>query len=466
MIRFYFVLVLISFQRLQKNNPKVLLVHPNLHYTGTDTFPLGLGYIASYIKQFTNNIVIWDEQQFQMGRNQLLKLKPDIVGISATSPSFPRVVKFLKSVKTLPDSIRPIVIMGGVHATYCPEDVLQAGVDIVFRSEADISIPLLFTKQPKSYDELRNIPGISWIDEFGLIQQTIISEPVPKEQMDFIPFPARELFNKDIYQIMSITTSRGCPYACAYCSATNYWGYSVRFHSVDYVEKELEQIISLGYHFVCFEDATFSVNIKRAMDICDRISTNPKLQYLTWSCETRPDRLSLKLLQKFEESRCVLVMLGVESGSNLVLKANNRTVPVSKVREAMAIIRKTEIPVQTLMIFGLPGETVGTVSETIKFLQEEQPDHILISLATAYPGTELWNTERRIDPPQSWRRKFNGHGESSELYLPESMTKEVYIQEAERLLKVVQEINLANGKNFKTKQGKIIKLAKSTNSLL
>ena len=299
-----------------------------------------------------------------------------------------------------------------------------------------------------------------------MIQQTIDAPIVAKEEMDLIPYPSRELFEKEKYQVMSITTSRGCPYACAYCSATNFWGYSVRFHSVDYVEKELEQIVSLGYNFVCFEDATFSVHIKRAMDICDRIITNPKLQALTWSCETRPDRLTLDLLQKFEESRCLLVMLGVESGSDVVLQANNRTVPVSQVREAMNIIRETEIPVQTLMIFGLPGETEQTVKETIEFLKTEQPDHILISLATAYPGTELWNKERRIDPPLEWRRKFNGHGENSELYLPESMTDEQYKTLAERLLRVIQEINFNNGKIFKSKQRNIIKLAKSTNPLL
>lgn len=458
----------IPFHKLQITNPKILLVHPNLHYTGTDTFPLGLGYIASYLKEYTpiSNIIIYDEQQYQLGRNQLLQIKPDIIGISATSPSYSRVQKFLKSIQTMQESIRPFVIMGGVHATYCPEEVLLSGVDIVFRSEADSSLPLFFSQKPKDLQELRNIPGISWLDEFGMIQQTIDPEPVPKEHMDLVPFPARELFDKNKYQIMSITTSRGCPYACAYCSATNYWGYSVRFHSVEYVEKELEHIASLGYNFICFEDATFSVNIKRAIDICDHIINNPALQSLTWSCETRPDRLSLELLQKFEEARCLLVMLGVESGSDTVLTTNNRTVPVSKVREAMDIIRQTNIPVQTLMIFGLPGETEETVNETIRFLKDEQPDHILISLATAYPGTELWHTKRRINPPQSWRRRFNGHGENSELYLPEAMTEEIYIKEAEKLLKVVQEINFNNGKKFKTKQRDVIKLAKSTNSLL
>ena len=134
----------IPFHKLQLPNPKILLIHPNLRYVGTDTFPLGLGYIASYLKNFSSNIVIYDEQQYQMGRNQLVKIKPDIVAISATSPSYSRVKKFLKSLKAISHQFRPLIIMGGVHATYCPEDVLNDGVDIVFRSEADKSLIQFF----------------------------------------------------------------------------------------------------------------------------------------------------------------------------------------------------------------------------------------------------------------------------------------------------------------------------------
>ena len=191
----FLLIVPIPFHQLQKQNPKILLIHPNLRYVGTDTFPLGLGYIASYLKQYSTNLIIYDEQKYQMGRQQLDKIKPAIIGISATSPSFPRVQKFIKSVKTIPEHIRPLIIMGGVHATYCPEEVLHSGVDIVFRSESDASINKLFSKKPNSYQELFGIPGLSWLDDFGIFQQTNSPEPVPSSDMDLIPFPARELFD-------------------------------------------------------------------------------------------------------------------------------------------------------------------------------------------------------------------------------------------------------------------------------
>ena len=420
-----------------KPNAKILLMHPAFKYVGTDCFPLGLGYISAYLKRYTKNITIFDEHKFQLGTNHLEKMKPDIIGISSTSPAFYRVKKFLQSIQRMPASIRPLVIMGGTHASFCPEEVLTYGVDIAFIGEADVSLSILFDQQ---YHELTEVPGIGYQND-GLISFTAKPPMISPDQMDHIPFPAREFFEPSFYPVMSITTSRGCPYNCNYCSATQYWERKVRFHSVEYVEQELEQISSLGYNYICFEDATFSVNITRAKQICERMIENYKLHSLTWSCETLPDRIREDLLQSFEASKCILINLGVESASEKVLKAANRTVPLDKLRSGIQMIQETGIPLQVLMIFGLPGENVDTVRETIKFLEESKPDRIVLSLATAYPGTELWNTTRRVEFPFEWVRKFHGHGEFSPFYLSEELTPQTYKELAEEMLTVVNKIN-------------------------
>jgi len=433
-----------------KPDAKVMLVHPAFRYTGTDCFPLGLGYIAAYLKKFTKNIMIVDEHKFQIGRKQLEQIKPDIIGISSTTPAFYRVKKLLQSINRLPDSLSPLVLMGGTHATYCSEEVLQSGVDVAFIGEADTSIQAMFSNQ---FSDLSEVPGISY-DLDGL--RNITPRAPAIKDMDALPFPARELFDSKLYSVMSLTTSRGCPYACNYCAATDYWDYKVRYHSIDYVERELEQIVSLGYKQIIFEDATFSVNIKRAQNICERIIENKLLQEVTWSCETRPDRIKSEMIQTFEESRCILINLGVESASEIVLEKANRTVPLEKLYEGMKLIQETNIPLQVLMVFGLPGETRETVQETIKFLNDFKPDRIILSLATAYPGTELWNTTRRIDLPLSFVRKFTGHGEFSPLYLPEGFTEQTYVESAKEILEVVIKINKDNIKNYREKHKYII----------
>jgi anaerobic magnesium-protoporphyrin IX monomethyl ester cyclase len=442
---------LISFEKkLSKDNPKILLIHPSFRYTGTDRFPLGLGYIASHLKNYSKNVIIYDEQHHQLGKTYLEQLKPDIVGISTDSPAFARTQNLLKSIRRLPDSIRPLVIMGGTHPTFCPEEVLSAGADVVFHGESDTTIHQ-FMKN--GMNRLNDINGISYKIQDEVIRN---KESPLIQDLDSIPFPARELFDPNLYPVMSLTTSRGCPYNCYYCSATKFWKNHLRYHSVEYVESELEQIASLGYKFICFEDATFSTKVKRTRKICQSLMDNSKLKNLVWSCETRPDHITPDLLQIFHDSRCALINLGIESASETVLKLNNRNVSLDLLYKGMNYIQESKIPFQALIIFGLPGETKETIEETIKFLEEVKPDRILLSLATAYPGTELWKSTQRIKMPLKWVRKFTGHGEFSPLYLPENMTSTSYKFLAEKLLTVVNQINAANLKEYKKKQNQII----------
>lgn len=429
-----------------KEKPKVLLVHPNFPYVGTDKFPLGLGYVASYVRKHTPHVEVFDEQQYQLGWKYLEKMRPDIVGITATSPSFGRVRRFLISIGRLPPSTRPLVMMGGSHATFCPEEVLNAGVDLVLRGEVDLSLPQLFETP---VDDWRSINGLSYRHEGEIVHTADASLLHP---IDSAPFPARELFDPQFYPVMSLTTSRGCPYACKYCAATEFWGRKVRHHSVGYVERELESIAGLGYERVCFEDATFSTNKKRAINISQLFTENSSLKGLVWSCETRPDKLDSSLLEAFEEARCALIMLGVESASEEVLKKNNRTVEVDVLRETMATLVRSNVPLQLLMVFGLPGETAESVRTTIDFLEEFRPDRILLSLATAYPGTDLWDQPRRVTMPLEWIKRFTGHGVNSPLFLPEGMDPQQYRRLADELLAICRQINGENQKRFKEKQ--------------
>jgi radical SAM superfamily enzyme YgiQ (UPF0313 family) len=443
--------------KIRNKDSRILLIHPSFKYTGTDSFPLGLGYVAAILKkQGYQNITVVDEQKFQIGKDQIERVfKPDIVGISLTSPSFPRTKNILKSIKRTPVNKQPAVLLGGVHPTFRTEESLEAGGDIVTRGEAENTLMNLFSDSINSLDDVK---GISYFDHENFI---IKHNPDAEEIKDInsVPFPARELFQKENYSVMSITTSRGCPYNCSYCSATTYWNNRVRYHSVNYVVNELKSIADLGYKLIIFEDATFSVQFKRTEAICQELISNNDIKSLVWSCETRPDKLNNDLLNVFDQSRCIMINLGVESASEEVLKINKRNVKLEKVIEAIQIVKRLRTTIQVMMIFGLPGEDEQSVKETIDFLETYKPDRVLLSLATAYPGTELDHTTSRIDLPLSWRKKFIGHGgdQHSPLYFPENMTKGEYTSLAEKLLESVQKVNLENQSDFRKKQDKVIK---------
>ncbi|MDP6460089.1 MAG: cobalamin-dependent protein, partial [Candidatus Hydrothermarchaeota archaeon] len=109
---------------------RVLLIHPRFPYRGKDSFPLGLGYLAAVAKG--NEIIVIDENVETLN---LEKINPDIVGITSTTPSFPRAMEIAKTVKKLWRGTT--LVIGGTHVTFVPEDALMSGVDVVVRGEGE-----------------------------------------------------------------------------------------------------------------------------------------------------------------------------------------------------------------------------------------------------------------------------------------------------------------------------------------
>ena len=239
---------------------------------------------------------------------------------------------------------------------------------------------------------------------------------------------------------MSIATSRGCPYSCSYCSAARFWKRKVRHRSPENVLEELKAIKDLGFDLVKFTDSTFTLDRKRAVEIC-RLIKDEDLG-INWSCETRADALSDELLKALSDAGCTLICLGVDSACDEVLSRNQRMVDAKTMKNTFEKIKKYGLHTRAYITFGLPGETGKSVEETVKFLDDTKPDQILLSLATAYPGTDLWGGPY-IDMHENWIAKFHGHGTGGKLYLPEGITRKEYIQLADYMWSEVRRINKA-----------------------
>lgn len=406
---------------------RLLLIHPKFPYRGKDLFPIGLGYLASVVKGRAEVFVL-DENVEAFDTEKVKKFSPDIVGITATTPSFPRAAEITKRIKEIDAKTR--VIMGGAHVTFAPEEVLRAGVDVVVRGEGETT----FAELLESWN-LEKINGISYIKN-GKILHNPDRELI--KNLDEIPFPAWEYFPLKKYGIISLITSRGCPYSCSYCSSTRFWRQTVRFRSPENVIEELKQISELGFKLVRFMDSTFTLNQQRAIRICELMKEEGI--NIKWSCETRADFLNDALLEAFSSSGCNLICIGVDSGSQKVLDKCRRSIDIATMKKAFEKIRGYKIAARAYVTFGFPGETEKTVRETIEFLEEIKPEQTLLSLATAYPGTELWSG-RFADVHPTWVAKFHGHGVGGRLHLPEGMTREEYIKLAEEMWKAVKKLN-------------------------
>ncbi len=402
---------------------RVLYIHPKFPYRGKDLFPIGLGYLAGISKDRADIMVI-DENVESFSIAKITDFRPDIIGITATTPSFQRALEITGKLKK---SSNATVVMGGVHATFNPEEALLGGADIVVRGEGEKTFSELIDLK-----DLEKIDGISYRENGRFVHNP---DRALIKDLDDIPFPAHDYFRIENYKIMSIISARGCPYSCAYCSATRFWKNQVRYRSTKNVLEELKRIAEMGFNLVRFMDSTFTLDKKRVLEICDMIKDEDL--DIKWSCETRADHLDDEILRAMSTSGCNLICMGIDSASQEILERCDRKVDVAVMEAAFEKARKYKIPVRAYITFGLPGETERSVKQTIKFLYKVRPRQILMSLATAYPGTDL-SGGRYIKMHPNWVAKFHGHGPGGNLYLPEGMTRKEYIRLADYMLKEIK----------------------------
>jgi anaerobic magnesium-protoporphyrin IX monomethyl ester cyclase len=205
-----------------------------------------------------------------------------------------------------------------------------------------------------------------------------------------------------------VMTSRGCPFDCTFCAAGATWGRRYREHSVGYVLDMLELALArVPVRMLQFKDDTFTAHRSRALQICRGIRER-RLNFL-WSCDTRGDVLDEELLREMRLAGCERLSLGVESGSDLILKNTNKKLTVAQVLEATALAKRCGIGVRYYMMLGNRGETEVTFRETLDFLEHAQPHQYIFSCLSIYPGTADFRdavAAGRVDAKSYFRGRF------------------------------------------------------------
>ena len=284
------------------------------------------------------------------------------------------------------------------------------------------------------------LPGISFFTETGDLQQ---NPPVEfQTDLDQIPFPAWNLFEYSHYEPMSIITSRGCPFQCSYCAAAAFWHHSIRFRSVSNVIQELDALIQLyPYPLLKFQDSIFTVNRTRTQKLLKAMIDR---QYpFQWVCETRADTLDEDLVLLMKQANCKVIMLGIESGDQIILDSNNRRMDVDQILAVSEIIQRQKIGLRFSVIFGLPGETAETVEHTLKLLRQIRPNITFLNLATIYPGCALEGTPEVV-MNERWVQSIGGHGLGAPLAMPEGITPKEYRRLANYMKREIGKINKFN----------------------
>jgi hopanoid biosynthesis associated radical SAM protein HpnJ len=328
----------------------------------------------------------------------------DLVIMHTSTPSFPTDVRFAELLKL--DNPDILVGMVGAHVMVHAEESLQAAaaVDFVCREEFDYTCRDVAAGLP-----LAEISGLSFRDAAGQIRHM---PPRPAiENMDELPFVA-PVYRRDLtvsnyfigylkHPYVSLYTGRGCRSKCTFCL----WPQTVGGHRyrVRSVENVLEEVAWIKKNMpevreIMFDDDTFtdSSNLERV----EAIARGLGALGMTWSCNAKAN-VPYKTLKVMKENGLRLLLVGYESGDDMILRNIKKGLRTDIARRFTADCRKLGIVIHGTFILGLPGETVETIRKTIEFAKEINPHTIQVSLAAPYPGTTLY--KQAVE--QGWLRE-------------------------------------------------------------
>ena len=388
----------------------ILLINP----PGKISFispPLGLLYIAASLKEDGHNVSIVDYNLEKIKQDDLCRIvverKIEAVGISVVTPKVHGAMELAKFVKRKFPEI--IVIAGGPHATLVPEELMKEcpAIDFIIQGEGEIRSKELFSKL-KNKTDYGNVDGLVF-RRGGQIINNKAKDYIA--DLNTLAMPAREVVDikhyasklkTSVYPATTMMTSRGCPFRCIYCSKP-VTGSRIRSVSPEKVLEEIEKLVSRhGIREIIFYDDSFTVDKPRIMKICDMILKR-KIK-IRWQCETRVNLVDQEMLNKMKEAGCYLVAYGIESGSDRVLAILKKGIIKEQVIKAIEISKKASIQIIGYFMMGIPGETEEEIKQTISFAKELDIDFAQFSIATAYPGTELYQiakAQNKINPDWS-----------------------------------------------------------------
>ncbi len=457
---------------------RVLLINPpymRLMGTSVAYLPLGLGYLAQYLKKNGISATVYnadlssergEENPNSLSYDDSLKrhhvymealndpdnkiwaelpevfsdIKPDVVGITVMSSKFHSAIKVAQLLKVQDPACK--IVLGGPHATIAPDELLAFDVvDYVVRGEGEHTLLELCQSINERKSDLTGINGLS----FKYEGKAVHNPPRALERdINKFPFPDREDFlgldqySKD--EISCVVTSRGCPYDCTFCGAKATWTRQVRYRDVDSV---IEELLMLKKKYAVpsyyFWDDSFTANRKRTEALLDRIIAS-RIN-LPWRCTTRADLLDDALVAKMKAAGCYSMDIGLETASDRMLKLIKKNETMEKCYSAFSLLHKYHMNYGVFLMVGLPEETEEDILKTLEYAKSSTATSLCLSIFTPYPGTESYTRAEEmgmIEAKLDWS-KYSHH--SPEGYFCKNIPRERFVELVQELTEVVDKHN-------------------------
>jgi hopanoid biosynthesis associated radical SAM protein HpnJ len=291
----------------------------------------------------------------------------------------------------------------GPHVQVQPDECLKTSdaIDFIVRGEFDHA-----TVEFARGRDLADIAGVSYRRN-GTVVHNLPRPLLQTDDLDALPF-ATDVYKRDLtienynvpfllHPYIAFYTSRGCPALCTFCLwPQTLSGHAWRVRSSDNVAREVRSALAFfpQAQEIFFDDDTFNIRKDRVLELCRLF----KPLNFRWSCTARVHS-DYETLAAMADAGARLLIVGFESGDDQILKNIKKGATVETARRFAANCKKLGIRVHGDFIIGLPGETRETIERTIDFAKELDSETIQVSIAHAYPGTELHDQLSRKQIP-------------------------------------------------------------------
>lgn len=325
---------------------------------------LGPIYLGTILKNRGHEVTIYNED---IHRPDYARLQADLIGVSILTSTAKRgyeiAAKFPKEK----------VIIGGIHASQLPEESLQYARQVVVGEAEEVIVDLA---------------------EGRLRDAIVYGKPV--EDLDRLPLPDFSLIKgyKRAFSIVPVSTSRGCPFDCSFCSVTKIFGRAYRFRSAGNVMREL---VSRGASRFFFCDDNFTANPQRTTALLELMI---KSRIRDWTCQVRCDAAKNEdLLTLMGKAGCSVVCVGFESVNIKTLQAYQKKQSLDDIINAIRSFHRRKIKIHGMFVIGSDDDSEHTIRDTLKFALKQKIDTVQMMILTPLPGTKVYedlNRQKRI----------------------------------------------------------------------
>ena len=390
--------------------------------------PLGLLYISAFLDN--NNVAhqVFDStfSSEEAWFDNVMANKPKVIAFYTNLMTKVKIIYLIKRLRSTAELKETKILLGGPDLTYNYENYLKNGADFLVIGEGEESF-LEFSQQFFGAQDYHKVPGLIFNDTEGDIVKNV--GRIKIKEIDNLSLPNRSKIDLTPYlnawkkhhgkSTLNISTQRGCPYTCQWCSTAVY-GQSYRRRSPKLVVDEIENLIQeYNPDALWFVDDVFTVSHKWIKAFAEEMKKR-KIS-IPFECITRAERLNKEVLEQLKLAGCFRIWIGAESGSQRIIDLMKRQVDINKVAEMMQLTKKYDIETGTFIMVGYPTETREDIDLTINYLKDANPDNFTITVAYPIKGTGLYqqiekditvkpdwatSTDRQIDFKRTYSRKY------------------------------------------------------------